>query len=504
MISITYSTSTETNVTQEFSTATELKTFITNNNQSFTGAMKVVCDNSITDCTDMFFYCRNITSLDVSELDTSNVTTMNGMFQYCEKLTGLDLSSFNTSKVTSMEKMFYYCAKITSLDLSSFNTGNVTTMANMFTRSGIENVNLSSFNLGKVTTMLGFFDNTLIQSVDLSGLDFSNVNILQNFFYSCRALTTVELSSLNALNATNISRCFYSCNGLKNLDTSKIIVKRADDISGMFYGCGRLSAIDMSGFDTSQTRYFNSLFESCGGLTTININNLDNSVAKYVDYMFKRCSKLETIYCERDWNVSTVASDTQMFYGCTKLKGAIPYDNSKTSVEYANPDTGYFSYLPLPPAITFLANLDMLQNQIKNLVLDKPKVTPTNAVVGQIYYNKADNILYIYNGTTWDKLLSSLVLSVNGKIGNVNITNADLGAESVGNKIAILSTQNTDIEYPNAKCVYDNFANKIKNATNTNLVIKKIWYGTQAQYDAISTKDANTEYNIIRDVEVVK
>jgi surface protein len=496
MISITYSTSTETGVTQEFSTATELKTFITNNNQNFTGAMKVVCDNSITDCTDMFFYCQNITSLDVSELDTSNVTTMEGMFRYCEKLTSLDLSNFNTSKVTSMTQMFYYCAKITSLDLSSFNTSNVTTMTNMFTRSGVKSVNLSSFNLGKVTDMAGLFDNTPLQSIDLSNLDFSHVNSLKNLFYNCYYLTRVTLSSLNALNATNIAQCFYNCRNLAYLNTSKIIVKKADDISYMFSGCSSLSTIDTSGFDTSQTRYFQGLFQNCRHLTTININNLDNSMARFVDYMFRYCDNLETIYCEQDWNVSTVASYYQMFSGCTKLKGAIPYDSSKTSVEYANPDTGYFSYLPLPPAITFLANLDMLQNQIKNLVLDKPKATPTDAVVGQIYYNKTDNILYIYNGTTWDKLLSSLVLSVNGKTGNVNITNADLGAESVGNKIAILSTQNTDIEYPNAKCVYDNFANKIKNATNTNLVIKKMWYGTQGEYDVLTSKDTTTLYLI--------
>ena len=33
-------------------------------------------------------------------------------------------------------------------------------------------------------------------------------------------------------------------------------------------------------------------------------------------------------------------------------------------------------------------------------------------------------------------------------------------------------------------------------ANNTALNLKTKWYGTQAQFDAISTKDANTEYNI--------
>lgn len=40
---------------------------------------------------------------------------------------------------------------------------------------------------------------------------------------------------------------------------------------------------------------------------------------------------------------------------------------------------------------------------------------------------------------------------------------------------------------------------EISNAENTNIQITKIWVGTQAQYDAITTKDSNTEYNIIEE-----
>lgn len=40
---------------------------------------------------------------------------------------------------------------------------------------------------------------------------------------------------------------------------------------------------------------------------------------------------------------------------------------------------------------------------------------------------------------------------------------------------------------------------EISNAENTNVQITKIWVGTQAQYDSITTKDNNTEYNIIEE-----
>ena len=47
----------------------------------------------------MFLGCNNLTSLDVSNFNTSEVTTMRGMFQNCTKLTSLDLNNFNTNKV---------------------------------------------------------------------------------------------------------------------------------------------------------------------------------------------------------------------------------------------------------------------------------------------------------------------------------------------------------------------------------------------------------------------
>ena len=42
-------------------------------------------------------------------------------------------------------------------------------------------------------------------------------------------------------------------------------------------------------------------------------------------------------------------------------------------------------------------------------------------------------------------------------------------------------------------------AGEISNAENTNIQVLKIWVGTQTQYDAITTKDNNTEYNIIEE-----
>lgn len=44
-----------------------------------------------------------------------NVADMRNMFSYCSKLTSLDLSNFDTSSVTNMAYMFSYCSKLTTI-----------------------------------------------------------------------------------------------------------------------------------------------------------------------------------------------------------------------------------------------------------------------------------------------------------------------------------------------------------------------------------------------------
>ena len=76
----------------------------------------------------MFSGCQALTSLNVSNFNTENVTDMDGMFYRCKALTSLDVSNFNTENVTHMGGMFSGCQALTSLDLINFNTQNVTYM----------------------------------------------------------------------------------------------------------------------------------------------------------------------------------------------------------------------------------------------------------------------------------------------------------------------------------------------------------------------------------------
>lgn len=102
----------------------------------------------------VFGWDSKLTSLDLSNFDTSNVTEMDGMFFKCTKLKELNISSFDTSKVTTMNSMFQACNKLTSLDLSNFNTAKVTDMYGMFRdTNSLISLNVSSFDTTNVTNM---------------------------------------------------------------------------------------------------------------------------------------------------------------------------------------------------------------------------------------------------------------------------------------------------------------------------------------------------------------
>lgn len=78
-----------------------------------------------------FLDCRNLKTVDMTKLDTSNVSNMAYMFKNCSELTFLDVSGFNTSKVGPMQHMFAGCSSITVLDLSNFDTGHVYNMTSL-------------------------------------------------------------------------------------------------------------------------------------------------------------------------------------------------------------------------------------------------------------------------------------------------------------------------------------------------------------------------------------
>ena len=176
---------------------------------------KVVFDASFanarpTSCYYWFCNCSELTDIEgIENLNTENVTNMRGMFFNCPNLSSLDLTNFSTGNVTDMNAMFGYC-QLSSLDLTSFNTANVTNMYMMF---------ISCQNLS---------------SLDLTSFNTANVTEMNFMFQGCSALTTIYASEMFVTDQVEGYGMFKDCTNLKDYSAREIDSKYANYKTGYF------------------------------------------------------------------------------------------------------------------------------------------------------------------------------------------------------------------------------------------------------------------------------
>ena len=88
--------------------------------------------SKVTNMHAMFYGMTKLAALDLSNFNTSQVQDMSSMFSGVFNLiTTLNLSSFDTSKVRYMTSMFSGMPNLTTLDISNFNTSQVINMSYM-------------------------------------------------------------------------------------------------------------------------------------------------------------------------------------------------------------------------------------------------------------------------------------------------------------------------------------------------------------------------------------
>ncbi len=181
--------------------------------------------------------CTKLSSISGLEyLNTSNVTDLQYMFYNCKELTNIDLTNFNTSNVVNMKSMFSGCVNLTDLDLSGFNTSSVTDMSSLF--SGCVN----------------------LANLDLSGLNTSNVTDMNSMFFGCRGLNNLNLNGFKTYRVTDMNSMFYNCRNLKSIDTSGFDTSNVISMYRMFLGCASLANLDIRNFNTSKVENMGAMF----------------------------------------------------------------------------------------------------------------------------------------------------------------------------------------------------------------------------------------------------
>ncbi|MBO1103961.1 BspA family leucine-rich repeat surface protein, partial [Enterococcus faecalis] len=306
------------------STSLELA-FFSEENMGINQSLKTVdltgLDTSnVTNMRYMFTQCRSLQSVDVSNLDTSQVTDMTGMFNWCSALQSVDVSKFDTSNVRNMTYMFAQCSSLQSIDVSKFDTSKVTDMSYMFAQCyALQSIDVSKFDTSQVTSMSNMFNGcNALQSIDVSKFDTSQVTSMSRMFKDCYALQSIDVSKFDTSKVTDMSNMFAQCYALQSIDVSKFDTSNVTNMAYMFAQCSSLQSIDVSKFDTSNVTNMAYMFYTCIKLTSLNVTGLNTGKVTNMQSMFSDCRSLSNIDVS-SFDTSNVTNMNKMFYNMSNL-----------------------------------------------------------------------------------------------------------------------------------------------------------------------------------------
>lgn len=305
----------------------------------FTGVIDIdlshLDSSEVTDMHSMFFNMKALKELDLSHFDTrkntnlasffggdvslqkinltnfntENVTDMRVMFYGLNSLQTLDVSSFNTKKVTMMDSMFYELSSIRKLDLSNFDTSQVVSMPTMFAGDVmLDDLNLSSFNTSKVENMYYMFGNCKsLTTLNLSHFNTENVNNMASMFNGMTNLASLNISSFNTQNVRDMSGMFSQVQKIEHLDLSHFRTDKVTNMGSMFHQMIALKTINLSHFNTANVTDMSSMFSMDDNLTELDLRSFTTPKVENFGYMFASFTtdnRLTRIYTSGDWDIS--------------------------------------------------------------------------------------------------------------------------------------------------------------------------------------------------------
>ena len=281
--------------------------------------------SQVTDMSFMFQFSKKLASLNLTSFNTKNVTNMKAMFQGCQELTELSIGEgFDTSKVTDMTVMFSLCGKLSYYSfLKRFNTENVTSMSQMFYgNNSAHTLDLSSFDTRNVTNMYRmFFDCSSLESLEFGeSFDTSSVTNMAEMFAYCRNLSALDVTGFDTSKVTTMHAMFSTCSALTTLDVSNFDTSNVTKMQGMFSTCSALTTLDVSNFDTSKVTDMSQMFAYCSALTDLDVSSFDTLEVTDMASMFEYCKKMETLTFGENFDTSKVTNMSLMFRGCSALK----------------------------------------------------------------------------------------------------------------------------------------------------------------------------------------
>lgn len=194
--------------------------------------LTMISPRNETSFKDLFYQNTNLTHINASNWDTSNITSLWSTFAQMPNLESLECADWDVSKVTYFFALFDSCKKI-NVDLSKWTTSSAINTAWMFNGSNLTHLDVSNFNTSKVTDMHIMFNKMgSLTQLDISNFDTSNVQVFSRVFsYWTNVCEELNISGLNLTRCTSIDNTFTCTNfkvirsdglQLPNIDMSTI------------------------------------------------------------------------------------------------------------------------------------------------------------------------------------------------------------------------------------------------------------------------------------------
>ena len=286
-------------------------------------------------CSRLFADLPNLTSINFSALDTSNVTDMSYIFLGCSSLTEIDLFC-DFSNVTKASGMLDGCKKLRFLRTPNNNSVSVKLPVTLYRYSGIactelpkssQSVYLTrSKTLSKGSMLVGnrvtasfnastgtlsfysengtlwpgflYYTNLDKNSIKTINTAFGTVYFPEDsgsLFYGCENLKTLDLSHFGKSKVTKVRGMFNRCYSLESLDLSCLDTTGVDDMGELFKGCRSLTDLNISSFDTSNVTGMYKMFAGCNSLKSMNLSHFDTSNVTNMYFMFMNCYSLTSL-----------------------------------------------------------------------------------------------------------------------------------------------------------------------------------------------------------------
>lgn len=327
---------------------------------------------------DIFNGAVNLTSADLSALDTSGATTMDRMFKDCSSLVDVNLKRFDSSNVTSMSELFFGCSSLEKVDLSSIDNLSVADPYSGLTDMFKGCTKLSSITLGQRFSHGGGQENSHTTIFPNLPADQGFTNLWRsswnNRLYTRsntgkgyegipdRIAATYTAEKLD--DGWRLFRADYDkdpavSNCMWKVDNGTLRIKpykESDDpdlgfylrswprpwgayndqitaisiegecnfegsINNAFGGMPALKTADLSGLSLLRIQDMGFLFSGCPQLESVTFNSNCKSSVRSYESMFRDCTSLKSVDMSGvDCHGWAVESLKYMFGGCTSLE----------------------------------------------------------------------------------------------------------------------------------------------------------------------------------------